>query len=232
MTQKRKEKILHILVVDDDNRLRGLLEKFLRDNNFLVNSASSVNEAKEYLKLLRFDLIILDVMMPGESGLQFAEKLRKNSPIPILMLTAMSESKDRIDGLQKGVDDYMGKPFDPQELLLRIKAILRRMKENKREKNDELVFGDCIYNINKNILIRKGLNIHLTLAETDLLRILAINANLPVSRNIIANAGTTLNSPRTVDVHITRLRKKIEIEPHNPRYLQTIRGKGYLLRTN
>jgi two-component system phosphate regulon response regulator OmpR len=148
------------------------------------------------------------------------------------MLTAMSESKDRIDGLQKGVDDYMGKPFDPQELLLRIKAILRRMKKPKREKNDELVFGDCIYNINKNILIKKGLNIHLTLAETDLLRILAINANLPVNRNIIINSGTTLNSPRTVDVHITRLRKKIEIEPHNPRYLQTIRGKGYLLRTN
>ena len=232
MTQKRKEKILHILVVDDDNRLRALLEKFLRDNNFLVNSASSANEANEYLKLLKFDLIILDVMMPGENGLQFAEKLRKNSPMPILMLTAMSESKDRIDGLQKGVDDYMGKPFDPQELLLRIKAILRRIKEPKRKKNDELVFGDCIYNINKNILIRKGLNIHLTLAETDLLRILAINANLPVNRSIIINAGSTLNNPRTVDVHITRLRKKIEIEPHNPRYLQTIRGKGYLLRTN
>ena len=163
MTSKRKEKFFHILVVDDDNRLRHLLEKFLNDNNFIVNSASSADQARNYLQLLKFDLLVLDVMMPGEDGLQFAEKIRKSSKIPILMLTAMDESKNRIEGLQKGVDDYMGKPFEPQELLLRIKAILRRIEKNQVRNFEELTFGNYIYDQSKNLLTKKGLKIDLTL---------------------------------------------------------------------
>jgi len=232
MTSKRKEKFFHILVVDDDNRLRHLLEKFLKDNNFIVNSASSADQARKYLQLLKFDLLVLDVMMPGEDGLQFAEKIRKSSKIPILMLTAMDESKNRIEGLQKGVDDYMGKPFEPQELLLRIKAILRRIERNQVHNYEELTFGNYVYDQSKNLLTKKGLKIDLTLAESDLLRILALNKNNIVNRNRIIKLGSNLSNPRTVDVQIIRLRRKIELEPNKPKYIQTIRGKGYILKTN
>ena len=232
MKSKRKEKFFHILVVDDDNRLRHLLEKFLNDNNFIVNSASSADQARKYLQLLKFDLLVLDVMMPGENGLQFAEKIRKSSKIPILMLTAMDESKNRIEGLQKGVDDYMGKPFEPQELLLRIKAILRRIEKNQVRNFEELTFGNYIYYQSKNLLTKKGLKIDLTLAESDLLRILALNKNNIVNRNRIIKLCSNLSNPRTVDVQIIRLRRKIESEPNKPKYIQTIRGKGYTLKTN
>ena len=171
-------------------------------------------------------------MMPGEDGLQFAEKIRKSSKIPILMLTAMDESKNRIEGLQKGVDDYMGKPYEPQELLLRIKAILRRIDKNQVRNFEELTFGNYIYDQSKNLLTKKGLKIDLTLAESDLLRILALNKNNIVNRNRIIKLGSNLSNPRTVDVQIIRLRRKIELEPNKPKYIQTIRGKGYILKTN
>ena len=231
MTSKRKEKFFHILVVDDDNRLRRLLEKFLNDNNFIVNSASSASQAKKYLNLLKFDLLVLDVMMPGEDGLHFAEQIRKSSKVPILMLTAMDESKNRIDGLQKGVDDYMGKPFEPQELLLRIKAILRRVQKDQTHNFDEITFGNYIYDQSNNLLTKNGTKIDLTLAESDLLRILILNKDNIMNRKKIMELGSSLRNPRTVDVQIIRLRRKIELEPNRPEYIQTIRGKGYIFRT-
>ncbi len=231
MTSKRKEKFFHILVVDDDNRLRRLLEQFLKENKFIVNSASSALQAKKYLHLLKFDLLVLDVMMPGEDGLHFAEQIRKSSEVPILMLTAMDESKNRIEGLQKGVDDYMGKPFEPQELLLRINAILRRIQKKQNHNFDVISFGNYTYDQSNNLLTKDGTRIDLTLAESDLLRILLLNKNNIVNRYKIMELGSSLSNPRTVDVQIIRLRRKIESEPNKPRYIQTIRGKGYILKT-
>lgn len=222
----------HILVVDDDTRLRKLIQKYLKEQGFLVTGAASAKDARQHLESLQFDLIVLDVMMPGEDGMSFAGAVRNDSEVPILMLTAMGEAEHRIQGLEHGVDDYMGKPFEPRELLLRVNAILRRTPPPSDDSVHELSFGECRYDISRNILIRDGNSVHLTSAEAVLLRTLAINANTPVQRSQLSNDERGHSNPRTIDVQVTRLRRKIESDPRQPRYLQTVRGTGYLLRTD
>ncbi len=222
----------HILVIDDDTRLRKLIQKYLMEHGFLVSAAASAEDAKRQLTSLQFDLLILDVMMPGEDGMAFAADLRKTSTIPILMLTAMVESEHRIKGLEHGVDDYMAKPFEPRELLLRVSSILRRVPPPPDESTHELSFGQCRYDVTRSTLTREGTSVHLTTAEADLLRTLALNANTPVKRSQLGGTGNGSTNPRTIDVQVTRLRRKIEADPRQPRYLQTVRGTGYLLRTD
>ena len=233
MTGVEQSKALaHILVVDDDSRLRKLIQKYLKEQGFLVTGAPSAQDARQHMESMQFDLIILDVMMPGEDGMSFAGSVRESNSIPILMLTAMGEAEHRIKGLEHGVDDYMGKPFEPRELLLRVNAILRRTPPPADDRQHELSFGQCRYDIAQNILVRDGATVHLTSAEAVLLRTLAINANMPVQRNQLSNDESGQANPRTIDVQVTRLRRKIESDPRQPRYLQTVRGTGYLLRTD
>ena len=222
----------HILVVDDDTRLRRLIQKYLKEQGFLVTGAPSAKDARQHMESLQFDLIVLDVMMPGEDGMSFAGAVRDISEIPILMLTAMGEAEHRIQGLEHGVDDYMGKPFEPRELLLRVNAILRRTPPPPDDRAHELSFGECRYDISRNTLVRDGNSVHLTSAEAVHLRTLAINANTPVQRSQLSNDDSGHANPRTIDVQVTRLRRKIESDPRQPRYLQTVRGTGYLLRTD
>ena len=219
----------HILVVDDDNRLRELLRKFLSENGFRVATASDAADARAKLGGLAFDLIVLDLMMPGESGLDFARALRRNSAVPILMLTAMGEAEDRITGLETGADDYLPKPFEPRELLLRIHAILRRAPA-PAEPAAQVRLGDVTFDLERESLSRDGVPIRLTDVETALLRALAERAGDVLGRDeLILRTGAS-GGGRAVDVQVTRLRRKIEPDPKLPRYLQTVRGKGYVLR--
>ena len=222
----------HVLVIDDDSRLRKLIQKYLSEQGFLVTAASSAANARRQLEFLQFDLLVLDVMMPGEDGMSFAADLRKTSNVPILKLTAMGESEHRIKGLEHGVDDYMGKPFEPRELLLRVNSILKRVPPPPDDSTHELRFGSCRYDISRGILMKEEVSVHLTSAESDLIRVLALNANTPVKRSQLSEASSNSSNPRTIDVQITRLRRKIEADPRQPRYLQTVRGTGYLLRTD
>jgi len=219
----------HILVIDDDDRLRELLRKFLSDNGFWVSSAADANDARERLKGLTFDLLVLDRMMPGESGLDFAASLRKTSTVPILMLTAMVEAEDRIDGLESGVDDYLSKPFEPRELLLRINAILRRVPAPVVAPV-EVSLGDVVYNQAKEALLRDGVIIRLTDVEAALLKVLAASPGAVLSREDLTELTGASGGVRAIDVQVTRLRRKIERDPKLPNYLQTVRGKGYVLR--
>jgi len=219
----------HILVVDDDKRLRLLINKYLIGKNFFVSTAATAEEARQHLKIMKFDLILLDVMMPGEDGLSFASSIRHKSQVPILMLTAMADPNHRIVGLEHGVDDYMGKPFEPKEMLLRIVAILKRTQTATSTNLNIINFGECQYNITQKSLTRMGNFIHLTSSESDLLQILALNTNTPVARNDLTS-NIDMSNLRTIDVQITRLRRKIEKDPSQPRYLQTSRGKGYMLK--
>jgi len=221
----------HILVVDDDTRLRSLLKRYLTKNNFMVSTASDAASARRQLKSLQFDLLIVDIMMPGETGLELVSDLRCTSNVPVLFLTAMGEADDRIKGLEYGADDYMTKPFEPRELLLRVHSILRRIPPADDETNLELRFGTCRYSVARHELYRNGDLVRLTTAEADLLKILSRQAGSPVSRYDLAPSNSGAN-PRTIDVQITRLRRKIEDDPRQPRYLQTVRGTGYLLRTD
>lgn len=230
--QDRSPADAHILVVDDDTRLRKLLQRYLKERGFMVTATASAEDAKRHMEALQFDLIILDVMMPGQDGVSFAGAIRKESDIPILMLTAMGEAAHRIKGLEQGVDDYMGKPFEPRELILRVDAILKRTPPPAAEDVHELCFGECRYDVARSILTRVGSPVHLTVAEADLLRTLALKANSPVHRSELGNTGDRPANPRTIDVQVTRLRRKIEADPRQPRYLQTVRGTGYLLRTD
>lgn len=223
----------HILVVDDDSRLRRLLRQYLTDNGFLVALASNTAHARRIMKSLDFDLIILDVMMPGEDGYAFTRSIRETNPVPILMLTARGDVEDRIAGLEQGVNDYLPKPFDPRELLLRISNILN-LTESKSSSSipREIVFGDCVFDCVNKILKRKGSVVHLTSLEGNLLRTLAeCNGNV-VSRRVLLDKSQVEGSERTVDVQVTRLRRKIEPTPRWPRYLRTIRGRGYVLHTD
>ncbi len=219
----------HILVIDDDDRLRELLRKFLSDNGFWVSSAADANDARERLKALTFDLLVLDRMMPGESGLDFAASLRKTSTEPILMMTAMGEAEDRIDGLESGVDDYLSKPFEPRELLLRINAILRRVPAPVVAPV-EVSLGDVVYNQAKEALLRDGVIIRLTDVEAALLKVLAASPGAVLSREDLTELTGASGGVRAIDVQVTRLRRKIERDPKLPNYLQTVRGKGYVLR--
>ncbi len=220
----------HILVVDDDTRIRNLLRKFLTDNGYMVTTAADAAEARRQLAALQFDLLVVDVMMPGEDGLSLTKGVRKDSAVPILMLTAMGESADRINGLELGVDDYMAKPFEPKELVLRIASILRRAPPVEAPAKMELRLGECRYDLARQKLSRSGAPVHLTSGEAELLRILAQHAGRPVDRALLAVAGDGDANPRTIDVQITRLRRKLEADSRQPRYLQTVRGLGYMLR--
>ncbi|MBL4907551.1 MAG: response regulator [Sneathiella sp.] len=218
----------HILVVDDDARLASLLKKYLSDNAYRVTVAENAKIAKKKMAGLLFDLVVLDRMMPGEDGLSFATAIRGgqsiNKSVAILMLTAMADSSDRIDGLEAGVDDYLTKPFEPRELLLRIEAILRRARQKTLS---EIQFGKFNFNIARGELIKEGEVINLTSGEQDLLKSLATTPGVPISReNLSLSSGA---QGRAVDVQITRLRRKIEDDPKLPRYLQTVRGEGYVL---
>jgi len=218
----------HILVVDDDDRLRGLLRQFLSENGFLVTAAGDAAEARARLKALEFDLMVLDLMMPGESGLDFAQDLRRTSTIPILMLTAMGESEDRIAGLERGADDYLAKPFDPRELLLRVNSILRRAPPPGLI--EDIHMGDVHFDMARAELSRDGVPIRLTTVEVSLLKALAERPGAILSREELTERTGASGGDRAVDVQVTRLRRKIEPDPKLPRYLQTVRGRGYVLR--
>lgn len=220
----------HILVVDDDRRIRQLLQSFLAQNGFRVTAAGTAAEARQRRQGLVFDLIVLDIMMPGESGLALAKSLRaERDDIPVLMLSALAESSDRIAGLAAGSDDYLAKPFEPQELLLRINNLLRRAQAAAPA--GDIRFGACSFNTARGELRRDGELIRLTTRERDMLRLLAVNAGKTVARAELASEGAD-ETARSVDVQINRLRQKIEADPANPAYLQTVRGLGYVLHAD
>jgi two-component system, OmpR family, phosphate regulon response regulator OmpR len=225
----------HILVVDDDTRLRELLKSFLSRNGFRVSTASHAAEARQRLAALDFDLIVLDVMMPGETGLDFATQLRRTDNVPILMLTAMGDTKDRIAGLETGVDDYLGKPFEPLELLLRIQSILRRGRPAAgaaappAEPQRHVAFGPMQFDAELGELTQKGKRIALTDAEVALLRAFAGRMGEVLSRDTLCKSVGSGVNERAIDVQVTRLRRKIEPDPSFPRYLRTVRGQGYRL---
>ncbi|MBQ2886318.1 MAG: response regulator transcription factor [Alphaproteobacteria bacterium] len=220
----------HILVVDDDTRLRSLLQRYLREQNFLVSAAKDVAEAEMFLENYTFDILIVDIMMPKVTGTEFLKKIRENNnTIPVILLTAMGDTDDRIRGLEYGADDYVAKPFEPKELVLRINNILRRTIKIK-EMNSKLMFDGVCYNLDKGELITiDGKVIHITPVERTLLNVLGQKLGEVHTREELADILGVAENLRTVDVQITRLRKKIEIDTKNPRYLQTIRGKGYML---
>jgi len=219
----------HILVIDDDDRLRKLLVKFLSDHDFMVTGAKDAADARGRLVGLEFDLIVLDLMMPGESGLDFAQHFRKTRSVPILMLTAMNESEDRIRGLEQGADDYLGKPFEPKELVLRISNILKRCPVPKTAPS-EIMMGDVTFWPARSELVSDGRPVRLTEVESALLGVLARRPGEIFSREELISGTGASGGGRAVDVQVTRMRRKIEIDPRMPRYLQTVRGKGYVLR--
>ena len=218
--------IFHVLVVDDDDRIRELVKQYLEENNFIVTSAKDALDAKKKLKILKFDILILDIMMPGESGLSLTKEVKKNNSTPIILLTAKGETQDRIKGLELGADDYLGKPFEAKELLLRIKNILYKIQ--KPILPDEIYIGNTIINLKKlEIKINNKIK-KINPQEKKVLEKMLESPGKIFSRNDIGKIINILKE-RTIDVMITRLRQKIESNPKNPKYLQTIRGSGYVL---
>ena len=218
--------IFHVLVVDDDDRIRELVKEYLEENNFIVTSAKDALDAKKKLKILKFDILILDIMMPGESGLSLTKEVKKNNSTPIILLTAKGETQDRIKGLELGADDYLGKPFEAKELLLRIKNILYKIQ--KPILPDEIYIGNTIINLKKlEIKINNKIK-KINPQEKKILEKMLESPGKIFSRNDIGKIINILKE-RTIDVMITRLRQKIESNPKNPKYLQTIRGSGYVL---
>jgi len=220
----------HILVVDDDKKIRDLLSRFLFESGFRVTGASDAASARAAMRGLSFDLILLDVMMPGDSGLVLARELKSKTNIPIILLTARADPEDRIEGLEAGVEDYIPKPFEPRELVLRIQNILRRGAPSAGP-HDELHMGDYIFYIARGELKKNDDTVRLTERERDLLRQFAQRPGATVPRHELCNDEST-GSERAIDVQINRLRRKIEVDPSNPVYLQTVRGKGYILYTD
>ena len=216
----------HILVVDDDTRLRELLRKYLIDNGFRVTTASDAADARANLAGFDFDLLVLDVMMPGENGLDLTRAIRCGSRVPILLLTAMGEPANRINGFERGADDYLVKPFEPRELVLRIQTILRRTESTVPA---ELRFGRRRFDVPRKQLLEGDRPVHLTTTEASLLQSLVRHAGETMSRDALIRESRIVGNARTVDVQITRLRRKIEPDPRAPRYLQTVRGEGYIL---
>jgi two-component system phosphate regulon response regulator OmpR len=218
----------HILVVDDDRRIRQLLESYLTANGFRVTLAATAAEARARMRGMVFDIVVLDIMMPGESGMELTGWLREhNNTVPVLMLSALAETPDRIAGLESGSDDYLSKPFEPRELLLRIRNLLRRAEASPAG-STEVQFGDFTFNLPRGELRRAGELVKLTTRERDFLRILATRAGQPVARTELAPPGSE-EGARSVDVQINRLRQKIEDDPSLPIFLQTVRGSGYVL---
>jgi two-component system phosphate regulon response regulator OmpR len=220
----------HILVVDDDARLRDLLKQYLTESGFRVSAAQSAADARKKMINIVFDLIVLDLMMPGETGLQFAHALRGSNAVPILMLTAMGEAESRIQGLEAGADDYLAKPFEPRELVLRINSILRRVPRTAEPALTMARLGEVIFDMARDELSRAGQPIPLTSGEQRLLHMLAERPGIVFSREDLARLLTPGGGERAIDVQVTRLRRKIEPDPRMPRYLHTVRGQGYILR--
>jgi len=221
----------HVLVVDDDDRIRTLLTRFLRDNGFIVATAKHGDDALDVLKCAYFDVLVVDVMMPGKDGLALTRELRETSNIPVLLLTALGETDDRITGLEAGADDYLSKPFEPKELVLRLKSILRRQGEVVNRKLDQLSIGKWVFYPEDDCLkTPEGDEVRLTTVEVKLLEALARHSGKILSREELARLCGVDGNDRTIDVQITRLRKKIEEDSRVPRLIQTIRGQGYMLK--
>ena len=220
--------LLHILVVDDDDRIRSLLKEFLKDNNYIISTANDAFQASEKIKIFKFDLIVLDVMMPGKSGYDLTKEIKKEVNIPIILLTAKGEVENRIKGLELGADDYIGKPFEPKELLLRIKNIIS--KKNTINLNQLQKIGEATINLDKMEIDLIGKNFKINSKERKVLIEMLSNPGKTFSRTDIGKISG-ISQERSIDVMITRLRQKIEKNPKNPKYLQTIRGSGYVLWT-
>ncbi len=218
----------HLLIVDDDTRIRTLLQRYLSEAGYRVTAAKDAAEARQLMASLDFDFIVLDVMMPGEDGFSLTKAIRETSNVPILLLTARGEAGDRIEGLERGADDYLPKPFEPRELLLRIATILRRAGQPTEQVKQIIQLGLCRFDPERGELVRDGKPVKLTSAELQLMRVLAANPGQTFTRTDLSQRmGEVLE--RTVDVQITRLRRKIENDPKLPLYLQTVRGIGYVL---
>jgi len=221
-----ENKIIHILIVDDDDRIRGLLKDYLTENNYIVSTAENSDSAKEKLNFLKFDIIILDVMMPGQNGYELTKEIKKNMKIPVILLTAKGEVENRIKGLELGADDYISKPFEPKELLLRIKNIIKNY--NKIDFTRKYLIGNTEIDLNKMVISLDGTMRKINNSEKKVLVEMLSNPGKTFSRVEIGKISGIIQE-RSIDVMITRLRQKIEANPKNPKYLQTIRGSGYVL---
>ena len=218
--------VAHILVVDDDEGIRTLVKKYLNENNYLVTTANSAEDAFEKIKIIKFDLIILDIMMPGKSGLEFIKENQKKLDTPVILLTAKGEADERVEGLEVGADDYLPKPFEPKELILRIQNIIQKTKKSDQKR--VIQFENIKIDLNKQLIIKKNTEYKINNTEKKILEKMINNPGKTFSREDIGIL-TELDKERSIDVIITRLRKKIEIDPKNPKFLQTIRGAGYVL---
>ncbi len=218
--------LAHILVVDDDDGIRTLVKKYLDENNYLVTTANSAEDASEKINIIKFDLIILDIMMPGKNGLEFIKDNKKKLDTPIILLTAKGEPKERIEGLEIGADDYLPKPFEPKELILRIQNIMNKVQKDIKKKI--LIFENIKIDLNKQIITKDNIDNKINNTEKTILEKMINNPGKVFSREEIGFL-ISLDKERSIDVIITRLRKKIEIDPKNPKFLQTIRGAGYVL---
>ena len=232
MDNIKDTEIQHILVIDDDERLRLLLRRFLEESGFRVTDVASARDARRLLGSIAFDLLIVDIMMPGETGLEFLTDLRKASEVPALFLTAMAETEHRITGLESGADDYMSKPFEPRELVLRIRSILARAAARPRQAGSSIGFGPYSFDPSTGVLMHSSGRIHITTAEQKLLASFASHPDTVLSREDIATAMDSSMRGRSIDVAVARLRAKLEPDPRFPVYLQTVRNKGWLLRTD
>ena len=218
--------LAHILVVDDDDGIRSLVKKYLDENKYLVTTASNAEDASEKIKIIKFDLIILDIMMPGKNGLEFIKEHKHYLETPIILLTAKGEAKERVEGLETGADDYLPKPFEPKELILRIKNILKKTKQNNQKRIIE--FENIKIDLNKQLIIKDASESKINNTEKIILEKMINNPGKTFAREEIGKL-IDLDKERSIDVIITRLRKKIELDPKNPKFLQTIRGAGYVL---
>jgi two-component system phosphate regulon response regulator OmpR len=216
----------HILVVDDDDGIRDLVKQYLNENNYLVTTADSAEDASNKIKIVKFDLIVLDIMMPGKSGIEFTQENKNMLNTPIILLTAKGKASDRVEGLEMGADDYLPKPFEPKELVLRIKNILNKTKAKNQKR--VIDFGSITIDLNKHLIIKNSKEYKINNAEKIILEEMIGSPGKTFSRDEIRRI-INLNKERSIDVIITRLRKKIESDPKNPKYLQTIRGEGYVL---
>jgi two-component system phosphate regulon response regulator OmpR len=220
------EFIAHILVVDDDDRIRSLVKQYLNENNFLITTSNNAENATEKVLIIKFDLIVLDIMMTGKSGIDFIKENKKKINTPIILLTAKGESNDRVEGLEIGADDYLAKPFEPKELVLRIKNILN--KTTKKNSKKIIEFDNIKIDLNKLLIIKNGNEFKINITEKVILKKMINDPGKTFSRKEIGKL-INLDKERSIDVIITRLRKKIEVDPKNPKYLQTLRGAGYVL---
>ena len=218
--------VAHILVVDDDEGIRTLVKKYLNENNYLVTTANSAEDAFEKIQIIKFDLIILDIMMPGKSGLEFIKENQKKLDTPVILLTAKGEANERVEGLEVGADDYLPKPFEPKELILRIQNIIQKTKKSDQKR--VIQFENIKIDLNKQLIMKKNTEYKINNTEKKILEKMINNPGKTFSREDIGIL-TELDKERSIDVIITRLRKKIEIDPKNPKFLQTIRGAGYVL---